>query len=316
MDHITSALHCSKFQSEADPTFLSESLYKYPNDDNKTEYSTYQLTTWERLGGKNDGYETIFDSIRFSTNKVQENEILEENRGNDGQCNCSNVLVNLKDILESTADGLSRNTSNIFCDVPIDLGSDDNGEDLKYFDLDGEYLNTYIEGLENNQPNDEKNEDFEVPVVNKPTESKLKENQKKPNAETKTINNKNPTKMDNSRNVNAVQDVIKKDDSVQVKSRKLSTKRSVDKNRNKVQFTVNVHKIQEKRCNLKYLYSYGEDYRGGVNVGHVHCIDTPIVLPFERASTKKVSDLIYLKSVFMKVKLKKQYFLHVPSDCS
>lgn len=339
MDNSSDQLHCMG-KNEAYPILLRENVSNNSYDNKNNDYSSDQLILWEPEQANE--CDTVLGSINFD--EVRENKSSEANRLNFGQCSCTIIMDKIKELLKPTSDEFdginpSKETSHedIFCNIPIDLKSDDYGEDLDYYELDGEYLNTYVQELKFNDPNNDANacsEENEL-MIDEPVE--LEELEEKRKVETKTDNNKIQDPKSNYINDDTVENINKNKtagvtNDVQVKPKQKSTKRRVDRNRKKVKMfykpalcsskcATNNNEVQEKECNIKYLYTYGDDYRGGIKCGHEKCVDTFKGVPWNKgwitdAHLAEVSFYFYfffcktLKNVFMKVEFNKLSLLY------
>jgi hypothetical protein len=314
-------------KSEEYPIIFRKNIYKNSNDNKNTDCSSDQLIVWQSEKN-NDGYDTIFETINF--NKVRKNEDSEADRLNVEQCSCKKILDTIKELLKPTSDesngtNPSKKTSleDIFCDLQVDPKSDYYGKDFKYYDLDEEYLNTFVREFKNNDnPKSEADaysKEKEL-TIDEPVE--LEELQEKPKKDTKS-DNKNKIQDTKSSYIHedTVEDSIKNEtdvvtNEVPVKYKQKSIKRRVGKIRKKEKLpfkraiygnksVTKKNEVQESEYDIKYLYTFGDDYRGGLKRGHEKCQDTYKGIPpnkgwITNSDLAKVSYFFYttLKIVF------------------
>lgn len=313
MHNVTNQSTCINCEANPNPIFFCESVYEQFNNKNKTDHSTDELIVQQKRN--NDKSDTICNNNNCI--EVQEDEFSEENRKQHGQCRCKDFIEKLKDILgnpssdepnDRTDPLKNKSHEEIFYDLPIDLMSDDCGEDLKSFELDGEYyLKKYTEIL--------KCYDNEADECPKKTElmednpcSELNNHlEKSEEFKSNHANYKNTTEDDVKSKAAGVNNY---DDHIKIKQENARRRICVKKMRRKrrplpFQNTIYCDKklairnqLQEnkkKGNNMTYVYTYGESYRGGIVYGHKNCLDTHSPNEsWKNKQTNEVSNLISL----------------------
>jgi hypothetical protein len=336
MDNSTDQSRCMP-KSEAYPIIFRENIYKNSNDNKNTDCSSDQLIVWESEKN-NDGYDMVFETINF--NKVRKNEDSEANMLNVEQCSCKKILDTIKELLKPTSDELngtnpSKKLEDIFCDLQVDPKSDYYGKNFKYYDLNEEYLNTFVrEFKNNNNPKNEADASSEEKELTIDEPMELEELQEKPKKDDTKSDNKNKIQDIKSSYIHGdtVKDSIENEtdvvtNEVQVKYKQKSTKRRVGKIRKKgklsfkramygSKYVTKNNEVQESEYDVKYLYTFGDNYRGGLKRGHEKCLDTCKGVPPNKgwitdSDLAKVNYFFYttLKILFAKVEFNKQSFL-------
>lgn len=302
---------CLADDDKVDPLFLSDCDYKYCIN-NKNDFLD-PMTIWNlKKCTSDDKYNTVFD---INLNVPHTKTTLEEKCANYEQCICINTWNQLKQIFELTDDELKQSCSNKykypednFSCIPNDSHNDDQGKNLENFQLDGDYM---FPDLDYNDPTDEIN----TPV--KDRDINIDEPKEQPDQHGQTlkktvdsIHSQNKTIQNNKINVKNTMKINENKTTGFDNNIKFGNKKSV--NENKKQNVLNTikrttkccstygsnvdNKTEKKENNIEYLYTFGEDYRGGINCGHKDCIDFWIPVPrhkgwISNAYVIKVSNL-------------------------
>lgn len=289
---------CFANDDKVDPLFLGDCDYKYCIN-NKNELLE-PMTIWNlKKCTSDDKYNTVFD---INLNEPHTKITLEEKCANYEECICINTWNQLKQIFELTDEELKQSCSypkDTFSCVPNNVHNEDQGKNLEYFQLDGDYLFT---DLDYNDPTDETNTSVKGRDINidKPKEQPdqhgqtLKKSVDSIHSPNKTTqNNKINVKNTMEINENTIQENIntgfdsntKFDNKKSVSENKKQNVLNTLKNPTKCCSTYgsNVdNKTEKKENNMEYVYTFGEDYRGGINYGHKDCIDFWIPVPRDK----------------------------------
>lgn len=283
-----------KDENEKSPIVLSNSFYK-DRPKIKNNIALDQLTLWKsEKCNFNEKYNEIFN-MKF--NEVNENIIQKEKNLNNEQCICINAWKQLKQVLDPTDEDLKKTHSlksivldDTFYSMPIDLNNDNYGENLKDFHLDGEYLFTKLDELNNHNDSQNKtntfikekelviNETKESPTIQSTQIVDTTNKQKDTIIQNENMKTKDPLNMNTNKTIEFntelhtnenIKNVNKKPYSkIQLKVSKKSNKccpvfKSNKQDNNK----------KKKENKMEYLYTYGELYRGGIQCGHKNCVD-------------------------------------------
>lgn len=282
------------------PIFLSNSVYEFCNDKKNVDD---QLTIWglDSLNTNDTG--TALIDMNF--NDYCENLNVEEPILNNEQqcdCNCTATWQQLKQTFELTDEEILKGSNalqcmfpeDIFYSLPIDLTNDNQDNNLDDFQFDEEYIYTQFEDFNDNGPYEEENTDIKEkeqiivnepkvqPTIKKPIKSEIthhtvlekditRSNDKKDVDE--LIGSKNSDQK-NIKNINQKQNLKNKS-----KSSKQKTKRCIE---NKLIVSLNNKKEKNRMRNMKYVYTFGEDYRGGINYGHKNCVNFWMPIPHNK----------------------------------
>lgn len=278
---------------EEKPIHLSNSVYKNDCNNKKINNSIDQLAIWRLEKCNPDNQFNIFET---NFNDLQENVTSEEKNTNIEQCICINAWNQLKQVFELPDEELKtirqlKNTipDDTFYTMPIDLGNDDCGDNLEDFLLDGEYI--FKEDDDDLNITDIKKEaNTYVPekqlVIDETKDATSNEviinNDHIQNKENINTNTKANYMIDTNKNKN----ISFNSESTDKKTKSVNKKQNV---KNVFKDTLRpvkccgvkfkVIKKEEKENNMKYVYTYGEHYRGGINCGHKDCVDCWIPIP-------------------------------------
>lgn len=268
--------------NETNPIILSESFYEYrPNS--TINNNADQLVLWKLE--KYNYNEKFNDIFNIDVNEINENVTPEEKHSNNEQCICMKAWKQLKHVFELTDEELMNIHSikhlvpeDKFHTMPIDLNNDDYGENLKDFHLEGEYLyiNNFNDDLlmktnkfinEKGEPIDD--EPNESPIVQYP-QTPISENNKKLNLQNSYKNILNNSERSQSPSKN-----------LQSKKKNIldNSKKTINSKCKDIKSTVQDNNKKEKDNNIKYDYTYGESYRGGIQCGHTNCVERRISIP-------------------------------------
>lgn len=293
MNSCTDKCFANEIDDKVNPLILSDCDYKYCIN-NKNDFFN-PITIWNlKKCTSDDKYNTVFD---INLDEPHKKTTLEEKCANHEQCICINTWNQLKQIFELTDDELKESYSNKytypkdeFSSKPNDSHDDDQGTNLVDYQLDGDYMFT---DLDYKDPNNETNTSVRDRDINIDKHKKQPDQHsltlKKPvhsiHNQKKTIqNNKINAKdtMDINENTTTgfdMQFVNKKSVSANKKQNVLNTiKRQSIKCCSTYGSNVD-NKTKQKENNMEYLYTFGENYRGGIYCGHKDCIDFWIPVP-------------------------------------
>lgn len=285
---------CFANDDKVDPLFLGDCDYKYCIN-NKNDLLN-PMTIWNlKKCTSDDKYNTVFD---INLNEPQTKTTLEDKCANYEECICINTWKQLKQIFELTDEELMQSCSNKYtypkdnssC-VLNDSHNDDQGENLEHFQLDGDYMFT---DLDYNDPTDETNISVKDKDINidKPKEQPNQHGQTLKKT-VDSIQGQNKITQNNKINVKNTMEINENTSTGFDSNIKFDSKKSVSEN-NKQNILNTIkrptkccstygsdvdNKTEKKENNMEYLYTFGEDYRGGVNCGHKNCIDFWIPVP-------------------------------------
>lgn len=317
MDSCTDKCFVDKNEDEVNPLFLSDSNYyrRCPGDDKNDRPDP--LTVWSlKKCHSVDVYNTVFDMDLSAPQTT--NTGLGDKCTDFGQCVCINAWTQLKQIFELTDAELEKTYSikysypeDEFCGMPINSENDGCGKSLEDFKLDGEYLFADSDGITSNDLNGGTKTSTKD-VGDTAATDELEPEQKGPpvrvgrpdnNAAGSANDKKKTAKNSGGAKTGDVAEINKNhhgktalvghrdDDNAKLGDRKHA--RSANEKpygRRKTAFerppvccsaygSDADNKQVEKENNMKYLYTFGEEYRGGIRCGHKDCIDCVIRVP-------------------------------------
>lgn len=288
----------NKNENEVKPLVLGNSIYEFDAANAKTE-DAHQLTVWKSAKYNHDQDGTACDA---NFNEPCENVNAPSAVLNDGRCDCTDAWNKLKQVFELTDEQLNaavalQNTvpGELFCRMPIDFNDDDFGENLVDFRLDGERsfnsIGTQSDGFNTDKPDKKAasvgNAREKGAVTNEPA---VQAAVKKPNADVGgTVRNKaaQPPETDRAKTTSTADTGENKNIRGEIHSKTANKNRSVRKmakrsGKRKYKCCMPVepaNKDEKWGYDLKYVYTYGESYQGGINVGHKNCVDVWIPIP-------------------------------------
>lgn len=295
-----------KDKNEVKPLFINDSAYEYHSGCEKTDAD--RLTVWqsEKYNQcKDDKYDEIFN---LNFNEMNENITSKDKYSNNAQCNCINAWKQLRQVFELTDEELTKkhpivNTfpDDTFYNMQHDLNSDDCGDDLKDFELDGEYLYTqkdYVNPRKDNRilshsyirerSNISIKEEKKDQIVNKLEKTPVLKKKSYTKSNRTTRKNTSDTKLYESIDKRTQKETVEPDNDA-----KNYSQISIDKHNQqhekivknhydetkKINQTVSSDKKKKEKKEREYVYSYGEFYRGGTYFGHRNCLDSWIEVP-------------------------------------
>ncbi|XP_026820734.1 LOW QUALITY PROTEIN: uncharacterized protein LOC113559271 [Rhopalosiphum maidis] len=301
MNNNTTKPNCSVNNNDIDskPIFLSNSVYEFCDIKNNMDD---QLTIWGLDNmNTNDTSKVMFD-MHF--NDYSENLNFEEPILNNRQCNCDCTPTwdRLKQTLELTDEEILKRCDtlnfmipeDIFCNLPIDL-NDDQVDNLDDFQLDEEYMYTQLVDFNEIAPYQEENrakKEEELIIANEPVVKSTTNNKPvKPDSRQKNAIQKNITKSNDTNIVNtAIESNEPDQENIQNENQKQNiknkSKSSKKKNKRCTENELLVglsNTIKENMMrNMKYVYTFGEDYRGGIKYGHKNCVNFWMPIPHNK----------------------------------
>jgi len=256
----------------------------------KCDGADEQLVVWKLKDDKlpDSSCNGIFDT---NFNGTSENTLSSEEKTtypDEEQCDCIQAWRRLKRYLELTDEELKRAHT-----YPEDVSSgkyvngDDLDESAEDFQLDGEYLYAELDGSNSSDvnasstesatssadeaANERRGRSADVRTINKPAKNGR-------NAETtgaKVAGNVVQVARNNSKN--HAESALNNG-----KQRKSKFGGQTDKccAGGRMAGTGPKGNTTKQRMNtMKYVYTYGETYRGGIRCGHVDCVESPFVIP-------------------------------------
>lgn len=281
-------------EDDVNPLVLSHYDYKqdFKNDENPP-------TIWNfKKCGPDDEFNAVFD-INSNQKCVGTTP---EKKNVDTTCFYMREINKIKHLFELTEDDVEKSCpityacpENDFCDMTIDLHHDQCGENLENYQLDGEYLfndfinrnldrvadkcikkNSVVDNQEKrpvqvDEPGKKKNTS-----ENKQNKNTKKETESKSIKETNDIDENKLVKVDSSSKLDNTGSI-----NLKKKKNKLKASKRSSKHCSGVESVVDNTK-KEKENNMEYLYTYGEDYRGGISRGHKDCVDYWIPVPQDK----------------------------------
>jgi len=281
-------------ESEVKPIFSSNSFYEFCNDENNVND---QLTIWD-LDNMNtsDSSKAMFDMY---FNEYQNFNVEEPILQYDKYCNCECITVwnQLVQTFELTDEEILKETDrlnnmypeDIFYNLPIDLNNND--QDIADFQLDNECMYAQICDTNDIGPNHEENtviKEEEPIMVGVPSVQPTTRNQIEPKNKQNGIVEKSITKpivfndemiesdkpdKENIENINQEEPIKSKS-----KLGKNKINRCMENELVKLRNT----KEEKRIMNMKYVYTFGEDYRGGIKYGHKNCVDFWMPIPHNK----------------------------------
>lgn len=283
-------------ENEAKPMVLGNSIYAFDADNTKTE-DAKQLTVWKSANYNHDqdgtACDTNFDGPCGNANAPSTGL-------NDGRCGCTDAWKKLKQVFELTDKELNAAVAlqyavpgELFCRMPLDFNDDDFGENLVDYRLDGERSFNSI-GTQSDGLNTDKRAAASVgnvremgAVTDEPSAQAVG---KKPNADGgAAVRNKTaqPPATDRAKTYSTTDTGKIKNIGDEINSKtanKNRTVRKMAKRSGKRKYKCcrpaePVNKNEKWGYNLKYVYTYGESYQGGITVGHKNCVDVWIPIP-------------------------------------
>lgn len=304
MNNNSSQPNCLVNNNDIDlkPIFLSNSVYEFCNDKKNVDD---QLTIWGLDNTNiNDTSAALFD---MNFNDYCENLNFEEPILNNKQCdcNCTATWQQLKQTFELTDEEILKGSNtlkfmfpeDIFYTLPIDLTNDNQDDNLDDFQLDEEYMYTQLGDFNDVGPYQEANiavKEKESIIVDEPKVQPSIKNIKKPirpESRQYNVNEKDITKYNNTKVVNKITGSKNPDQerTKNIKQKQNSKNKSKSFNKktkrcaeSKLIVSSNNKKEENRMMNMKYVYTFGEDYRGGINYGHKNCINFWMPIPHNK----------------------------------
>lgn len=278
---------------EEKPIHLSNYIYTNDCNDKNIKNNIDQLTIWQlEKCYSDDKYNAVPET---SLNDLQEKVTLEKKNTNIEQCICINAWNQLKKVFELPDEELKTTNQlkstfpdDTFYTMPIDLANDDCGDNLEEFLLDGEYI--FKEDGDSNIIDLNKEAKTHVPenqlVIDK-TEDEFNNDvminhDKIQNKEIKNNNTKANYMVDTNKNKNILFNSVFSSEKFKRVNKKQNVKNIFKATLRPVKccgVKFKVTKKKEKENNIKYVYTYGDHYRGGINYGHKDCVDCCIPIP-------------------------------------
>jgi hypothetical protein len=300
MNNNTTKPNCSVNNNDIDlkPIFLNNSVYEFCDDKNNIDD---QLTIWG-LDNMNT-YDTSKVMFDMHFNDYSENLNFEEPILNNKQCNCDCTTTwdQLKQTLELTDEEILKRCDtlnfmipeDIFCNLPIDL-NDDQVDNFDDFQLDEEYMYTQLVDFNEIAPYQEENtakKEEELIIANEPVVKSTTNNKPdKPDSRQKNVIQKNITKSDTKIVNTAIESNEPDQENLQIENQKQNitnkSKSSKKKNKrcteNELLVGLSNTKKENMMRNMKYVYTFGEDYRGGIKYGHKNCVNFWMPIPHNK----------------------------------
>ncbi|CAI6356661.1 unnamed protein product [Macrosiphum euphorbiae] len=281
------------------PIFLGNSVYEFCNDKKNVDD---QLTIWGLDNiNTNDTTTALFDT---NFNDYCENFNSEEPILNNKQCdcNCTATWQQLKQTFELTDEEILKGSKtlkfmfpeDIFYSLQVHPTNDYQDDNLDDFILDEEYMYTQLGDFNEIGPYQDANtaiEEKEPIIVNEPKvqptiKKPIKPESRQTNVIDKEMTKSNDTKVVNKNigSKNPDQKNIKNINQKQNSKNKSKSSKKQDKRYTESKLLVSLNnKEEENRMNnMKYVYTFGEDYRGGINYGHKNCVNFWMPIPHNK----------------------------------
>jgi len=294
------------------PLILSDSVYEHSANTGKHDGADEQLVVWKLENDEpDDNCNAIFDT---NFNGTRENAVSSEEKTyvDEEQCDCILMWRRLKRYLELTDEELKRThpsrylfPEDIFTRKPIDLNNDDRDESLDDFQLDGEYLYAGLDRPNSRNVDAYNKKEAATSSAQENTRVVVMDERKRRPADVKTV--ENPAKNKNAGNKKINKNIKEtKNTHAEVANNAAIVKKVPGNisttetdyvlNNDKQQrskFGGQMNKLyaggrktgadrkttQERMNTMKYVYTYGETYRGGIQCGHSNCVESPITIP-------------------------------------
>lgn len=274
------------------PIFLSNSVYEFCDDKENVDD---QLTIWglDNLNS-NDTRKLMFD---MNFNEYSDNLNFEEPILNNKQCNCdcTTTWEQLKQTFELTDEEILKGsdiincmlTDDIFNSLPIDC-NDDQVDNLDDFQWDTQLLD--FNDIDQYQNENIAEKEKELKMVNEPEVKSTNKKSTKPESKQKNVTQKNTTKPNEKKGVDTIvesnkprQETIKNENQKQnIKNKSKSPKKKTKRCTENELVVLNNTKEENRIMNMKYVYTFGEDYRGGIKYGHKNCVNFWMPIPHNK----------------------------------
>lgn len=274
------------------PIFLSNSVYEFCDDKKNVDD---QLTIWGLDNmNSNDTSKLMFD---MNFNEYSENLNFEEPILNNKQCNCDCTATweQLKQTFELTDEEILKGsdilncmlTDDIFNSLPIDC-NDDQVDNLDDFQWDAQLLD--FNDIDQYQDENIAEKEKELKMVDEPKVKSTNKKSTKPESKQKNVIQKNTTKSNEKKVVDTtiesnkpLQETIKNENQKQnIKNKSKSPKKKTKRCTENELVVLNNKKEENRIMNMKYVYTFGEDYRGGIKYGHKNCVNFWMPIPHNK----------------------------------
>ncbi|KAF0763450.1 Uncharacterized protein FWK35_00010903 [Aphis craccivora] len=274
------------------PIFLSNSVYEFCDDKKNVDD---QLTIWGLDNmNSNDTRKLMFD---MNFNEYSDNFNFEEPILNNKQCNCdcTSTWEQLKQTFELTDEEILKGsdiincmlTDDIFNSLPIDC-NDDQVDNLDDFQWDTQLLD--FNDIDQYQDEHIAEKEKELNMVNEPEVKSTNKKSIKPESKQKNVIQKNTTKSNEKKGVDTIiesnkphQETNKNENQKQnIKNKSKSPKKKTKRCTENELVVLNNTKEENRIMNMKYVYTFGEDYRGGIKYGHKNCVNFWMPIPHNK----------------------------------
>jgi len=294
MNNNSSKPNCLVKNNDIDlkPIFLSNSVYEFCDDKENVDD---QLTIWGLDNmNSNDTRKLMFD---MNFNEYSDNLNFEEPILNNKQCNCdcTTTWEQLKQTFELTDEEILKGsdiincmlTDDIFNSLPIDC-NDDQIDNLDDFQWDTQLLD--FNDIDQYQNENIAEKEKELKMVNEPEVKSTNKKSIKPESKQKNVTQKNTTKSNEKKGVDTIiesnkprQETIKNENQKQnIKNKSKSPKKKTKRCTENELVVLNNTKEENRIMNMKYVYTFGEDYRGGIKYGHKNCVNFWMPIPHNK----------------------------------
>lgn len=274
------------------PIFLSNSVYEFCDDKKNVDD---QLMIWglENMNS-NDTRKLMFD---MNFNEYSDNLNFEEPILNNKQCNCdcTTTWEQLKQTFELTDEEILKGsdiincmlTDDIFNSLPIDC-NDNQVDNLDDFQWDTQLLD--FNDIDQYQDKNIAEKEKELKMVNEPEVKSTNKKSIKPESKQKNVIQKNTTKSNEKKGVDTIvesnkihQETIKNENQKQdIENKSQSPKKTTKCCTENESIVLNNTKEENRIMNMKYVYTFGEDYRGGIKYGHKNCVNFWMPIPHNK----------------------------------
>ncbi|XP_025206242.1 uncharacterized protein LOC112602398 [Melanaphis sacchari] len=322
MNNNSTKPNCLENNNDIDlkPIFLSNSVYEFCDDKKNVGDD---LTIWGLDNMNTNDTSKVMVDMHF--NDYSKNLNFEEPIFNNKQCNCdcTTTWQQLKKTFELTDEEILKGSDtlnfmfpeDIFHSLPIDL-NDYQVDNLDDFQLDEEYMYTQLVDFNDISPYKEEKtaeKDKELIIVNEPQGKSTNKKPTKPESKQNNVIQKNITESNDTKVANTTigsnkpdQENIQNENQKQnIKNKSKSPKKKTRScAENQLSAGLSNKKEENRIMNMKYVYTFGENYRGGIKYGHKNCVNFWMPIPhnkgwvddkFLEAERKKTIDIKTLR---------------------